>query len=354
MSRVYPYKKLYEFSREVMLSLGCTKEEADIVPEVLIEADARGIHSHGIARLKRYVDHIEKGIIIPGKESVCLFDTPISACMDGCGGVGQYIAKKAMTLAIEKAKKSGIGFLTVRNSNHYGIAGYYSEMAAKEDLIGISITNSAPLVVPTFGREALLGTNPVSFAIPLSDHNPILIDMATSVVPRGKIEVYNRLGKELPPGWAVDENGNTAHEPERVLQNLKERRGGGLLPLGGEGELMGGHKGYGLMLLVEIFTGGLSLGSYSFGTYKERGDISHFFAALDPANFGDKKRIFSHIQELTIRLKNSSKAVGHDRIYIHGEKEYEKREHSLKNGIELDDVTCKNLEDISKKYNIPF
>ncbi len=354
MSNTYSYEKLYEFSKKVMLSIGCREKEAEIVAEVLIEANARGIHSHGIARLKRYIDHIEKGIITPKEEPSILFETPISAWIDGRGGVGQYIAQKAMSLAIEKAERSGVGFVSVRNSNHYGIAGYYSEMAAKKGLIGISTTNSAPLVVPTFGREALLGTNPISFAIPLSDRDPILVDMATSVVSRGKIEVYNRLGKKLPSGWAVDENGNTALEPDKVLYNLKERKGGGLLPLGGEGELMGGHKGYGLMLLVELFTGGLSLGEYSFDTYKGKGNISHFFGALDPAIFGDKTQIASHIAELITKLKDSPKATGCDRIYIHGEKEYEKRKYSLENGIELDDVTCGMLKDISEKYNIPF
>ncbi|OQX57243.1 MAG: hypothetical protein B5M49_04250 [Thermotoga sp. 4484_232] len=272
-----PKEKLFKFAMEVMKKIGCDDEKASTVADVLVEADMRGISSHGVARLRRYVDHIKEGIIDPSGEPEIIFETPVSLVIDGNNGVGQYIAKFSMKRVIEKAKKNGIGMAAVRNSNHYGIAGYYAEMAVEEGLIGISLTNTAPLVVHTFSRD---------------------------------------------------------------------------LPLGGEGEEFGGHKGYGLALMVELLSSGLSLGSFSYDTYSEKGGITHFFAAIDPAIFGDPKKIKKHVEVLIKRLKRAEKAEGAERIYLHGEKEYEKRDESLKYGVEIDGPTYQQLKELSEKLDI--
>lgn len=344
-------EKLHAFVVEVMKKLGCDAEKADAVAEVLVEADMRGITSHGVARLKRYMDHIREGIIDPSAEPSIIFETPISIVVDGKNGVGQYVAKWVMRKVVEKAKLHGACFATVRNSNHYGIAGYYAEMAVKDKLMGVSMTNSAPLVVHTFAREPLLGTNPIALAFPTNEKYPILVDMATSVVPRGKLEVYSRLGKKIPVGWAVDETGHSTTDPEKVLIGIKNRKAG-ILPLGGEGETFGGHKGYGLALIVELLTSGLSLGHFSFDTYKEKGNITHFFAAVDLSLFGDPNEIMKHVNVLISSLKNAKKAVGCNRIYVHGEKEYEKRKKSLEYGIEIDEPAYKSLREIAKELGI--
>lgn len=345
---------LIEFARNIMLKLSCWEKEADIVAKVLVEADLRGIHSHGVARLKRYVGHINSGIIEVNKESEILYETSISATVDGKHGVGQYIAEQAMNLCIKKAESIGFGIVTVKNSNHYGIAGYYAEKALKSNMMGFSTTNTAPLSVPTYGINMLLGTNPIAIAIPTNDRHPILIDMATTVVPRGKLEVYDRLNKNIPLGWATDEKGKSSDNPAQVLTNMLSRSGGGLLPLGGEGEQLGGHKGYGLNLLVELLTGGLSGGSFSNETYKCKGKICHTFVALKLDSFGNPSDIIEHITKLTTTLKHSKKAEGEERIYIHGEKEYEKRENSIKHGVELDKATIDTLRKLGDSFNLNF
>lgn len=348
-------EKLLDFVVNVMKTLGCDHVPAKNVAEVLVEADMRGISSHGVARLRRYIDHIKEGIIDPRGEPTAVFETPLSLVVDGNNGVGQHIAKISMEKVIEKAKTHGIGMASVRNSNHYGIAGYYAEMATRNGLVGMSLTNTAPMVVPTFARKAILGTNPISFAFPTCGKYPILVDMSTSVVTRGKLEVYSRLGKEIPNGWAVDETGHVTSDPERVLMNLKEKKGGGLLPLGGEGEMHGGHKGYGLALLVELLCSGLSLGAFSYDTYAGKGKVTHFFAAFDLSLFGDPEQIKNHVLEIINALKSAEKAMGEGRIYIHGEKEYERREESLRTGaVEIDTPTYQELKKIAEDLHFAW
>ena len=344
-------EKLLTFTANVMKVMGCSDEKANVVAEVLVEADMRGVSSHGVARLRRYVNHIRDGIIDPHGEPKVIYETPISIVIDGNNGVGQYISKFSMERVIEKAKKTGVGLAAVRNSNHFGIAGYYAEMAVKEGLVGVSVTNTAPLVVHTYSKEPLLGTNPIAFAFPTNGKYPVLVDMATSVVPRGKLEVYSRLNKKIPEGWAVDETGHVSTDPTKILLNMKQRKGG-LLPLGGEGEKYGGHKGYGLALIVEILSSGLSLGAFSYDTYIGKGKITHFFAAINLEVFGNPEEIKNHIQNLLIRLKNAERAEGAERIYIHGEKEYEKRERAFDDGVEIDEPTYKQLKELSSELGI--
>ncbi|MGB9553007.1 MAG: Ldh family oxidoreductase, partial [bacterium] len=220
-------KELFEFAKNVLMRLSVPDEEALIVSDVLLQADLRGIDSHGIARLKRYVKGLKEGYIKPQAKTKIIKETPVSATLDGGAGLGQVVSVKAMNLAIKKARENFIGFVAVRNSNHFGIASYYAMMALKEEMIGISTTNSEICIVPTFGAKAMLGTNPVSIAVPSLRESPFVLDMATSTVPVGKIEVYERLGKNLPEGWAVDEEGESLRDPSRVIANIYGHKGGG-------------------------------------------------------------------------------------------------------------------------------
>lgn len=343
-------EQLNELSASVMRKNGCNEAEAAIVAEVLVEADLRGIFSHGTARLKRYVDHIASGVIRPDTEPEAVFESKLAAVYDGKGGVGQRIASIVMEKTLEFAKNCGVGFCSVRNSNHYGIAGYYAEKASEKGFIGVSTTNTAPLVVPTYSREPVLGTNPIAVSFPLNG-KVFLLDMATSVVPRGKLEVYDRLSKEMPDGWAVDENGNSTNNPTVTLKALLSKLGG-ILPLGGPGEVFGGHKGYGLSLLVELLTAGLSQGKYSKETYSGRGEICHFFGAIDPAIFGDREEVTESLTRIVDEVVSSERADGQSKIYYHGEKEARKRQDSLQKGIELDLKTVELLDKLADKFEI--
>jgi L-2-hydroxycarboxylate dehydrogenase (NAD+) len=225
-------------------------------------SDLYGIESHGMQRLVRYHKGIEKGMIKIDAEPEVVFETPVSAVIDGHDGMGQLIGYKAMNIAINKAKENGVGIVSVRNSNHYGIAGYYAKLACDEGLIGLSFTNSEAIMVPTFGRLAMLGSNPIACAMP-ADPYDFFFDASTTVVTRGKLEMYNKMKKPLPEGWALDKNGHDSVDAPDVLANIIAKNGGGIMPLGGSGELTGSHKGYGFGMICEIFTSILSLGMTS-------------------------------------------------------------------------------------------
>jgi LDH2 family malate/lactate/ureidoglycolate dehydrogenase len=239
--------------------------------------------------------------------------------------------------------------VTVRNSNHYGVAGYYSRMAAAEGLIGMSMTNTEAIMVPTFGKQAMLGTNPIAFAMP-ADPVAFSFDAATTVVPRGKLEVYVKRGNGLPLGWALDENGHDSNEPDRVLSNIINKTGGGILPLGGSGELTSGYKGYGFAMLCEIATAILSGGTTSNYIYKTpgRSNIAQCFIAIDYGMFGDKKAIEASLSKYLDEIRNSAKADGQDRIYIQGEKEAEAKERVMKEGVYLNDKTYAEMQMIGE------
>ncbi len=350
---------LRSFMVNVFQKLKVSEEDAKITADVLIASDRRGIASHGTARLRRYVNGIKNGIMIPDATMKVLKETPVTMLVDGNGGLGQPVSYKTMKRVITKAKENFISFAAVKNSNHFGIAGYYSMMALPENnLIGISITNSAPLVVPTNGRNFVYGTNPISFAVPAMNEKPFVLDMATSTVPRGKLEVYNRAGKEIPLVWATDETGTPTSNPAKVLKNLLERVGGGLLPLGGAEELTGGHKGYGLGVLVDIFTGVLSGGSFGLQVYGKKGkppDVCHFFGAIRIDAFIPMEEFKKKMDEFQRMLKNSEKANGKNRIYIHGEKEWENEDKHI-DFVELSQKVVDDIKNIGKELSleIPF
>lgn len=358
--RLINWKDLFDFAKRAMMAQNVSAEDAEKVADNLVMSNLRGIDSHGVARLQRYVGGVASGYIIPDAKPEIVKESSVLANVDAHNGLGQVAGVFGMELAIAKARKEGIGMVTVFNSNHYGFAGYYPLMALKHDLMGVSMTNSAPLVVPTFGKNALIGTNPIAVSAPTRSHKPWVMDFATSVVPRGKLEVYNRLGKPLPEGWATDETGKVTTDAARVLQNLLNQAGGGILPLGGAGELYGGHKGYGLSVMVDIFTGILS-GS-NFGPHvvaKKAGKtnfprVGHFFMALDPEYFVGLNNFKERMDEYIRLLVNSEKAEGATRIYVHGEKEFEEHDRREKNGIPLDAKTVESLLSISQTYGEPI
>ena len=343
------YEKLERFCIEAFKGYGFNEEESKQITAVLLEADLSGIESHGVQRMIRYHKEITGGMVKLDAKPEVVFETPLSAVIEGNDAMGQTLGVQAMQMAIDKAKKSGFGMVTVRNSNHYGVAGYYSRMAAAEGLIGMSMTNTEAIMVPTFGKQAMLGTNPIAFAMP-ADPVPYSFDAATTVVPRGKLEVYVKRGNGLPLGWALDENGHDSDEADRVLKNIIAKTGGGILPLGGSGEMTSGYKGYGFAMLCEIATAILSGGTTSNYIYKTpgRANIAHCFIALDHGMFGDKKEIEAAFSKYLQEIRDSAKAEGQDRIFIHGEKEAEAKARVLAEGVYLNDKTYDEMKMIAE------
>ncbi|MEN8097622.1 MAG: Ldh family oxidoreductase [Chloroflexota bacterium] len=353
--------KLKAYAVRVFQKLNVPLSDAEMTADNLVAADLRGISSHGVARLRRYVKGIQDGVMLAQPDVNVVHQTPATALIDGGAGLGQPVSTRAMKLAIEKAKQVGAGFVSVRNSNHYGIAGYYSMMALEHDLIGISTTNAGVLVVPTFGRNAMLGTNPISVAAPAGDEFPFVLDMATSTVPRGKLEVYNRMEKALPDGWATDELGEPTDDAARVLDNFLNLAGGGLLPLGGAGELMGGHKGYGLALLVDILSGVLPGAGYANNIYlkddqgkPQPANVGHFFGALRVDGFRPVDEFKATMDDVIQRLRSTPKAQGQDRIYIHGEKEYLEAQDRELNGVILHPKVVDDLQAMSAEFDVAY
>jgi LDH2 family malate/lactate/ureidoglycolate dehydrogenase len=354
--------RLTEYVTRVFVALGVPEEDARVTADVLVLADLRGVDSHGVARLRRYVQGLHDGMMVPRPNIQLVEETPATALIDGGAGLGQPVGVRAMNLAIQKAQAVGAGFVAVRNSNHYGIAGYYAMMALEAgNLIGMSMTNADVLVVPTFARDAILGTNPISVAAPSGRERPFVLDMATSTVPRGKLEVYDRLGKPLPVGWATDERGLDTSDAGRVLSNFKSRAGGGLLPLGGAGELLSGHKGYGLALLVDILCGVLPGAGYGNTVYPRDAsgkplpaNIGHFFGAWRIDGFRPVEEFQATMDDIIQRLKNLPKAEGQERIYIHGEKEFEESERRCQEGIPLVAKVYEDLRAIAGEVGVTF
>ncbi|MDF1513016.1 MAG: Ldh family oxidoreductase [Anaerolineae bacterium] len=361
--RIMP-DRLKDFTTKVFVKMGVTPEDAAIVADVLVAADIRGVRSHGTARMHLYITRLEKGIMKPVSEIKVVAETLATARIDGGAGMGQPISKYAMNLAMEKAQNVGAGFVTVFNSNHYGIAGYYAMMALEHDMIGFSMTNASAISIPTFGIDGKLGTNPISVAAPAGDSYPYVLDMATTITPVGRIEVYERNNWELPEGWAIDEHGQPITEPTQVFETFRKRASGltgGLLPLGGAGEMFGGYKGYGLALLVDILCGVLSGAGYADNFTRTNpdgsqqfGNIGHFFGALRVDAFRPIEDFKETMDDLICRIKATPKAEGQDRIYIHGEKEFEAAADNEKNGVVLIPPVLESLKDISEKFNVPF
>ncbi len=320
---------LEAFMTDVFKAIGVPADDAAICSEVLITADKRGIDSHGIGRLKTiYYDRIKAGILNPVTNFEIIREAPATAVIDGHHGMGHVIAKKAMQLAIDKAGQFGMGMTAVRNSSHYGIAGYYALMAAQQGMIGITGTNARPSIAPTLGVENMLGTNPLTFGIPTDEPFPFVLDCATSISQRGKIEVYARADKEIPAGWVIDQEGNARTDTHQILKDLVSGYAA-LTPLGGIGEDLGGYKGYGYTTVVEILSAALQGGAFlkALSGRDESGNLrpyglGHFFIAINIECFTGLNSFTKTTGDILRSIRASKKAPGQDRIYTAGEKEY--------------------------------
>jgi L-2-hydroxycarboxylate dehydrogenase (NAD+) len=344
---------LRTFVTTVLEKVGVPAEDAATVADVLIAADLRGVESHGVARLESYyVSRIRAGQLDPHPELKTVRETPTSVLTDAGNGLGHPAGKRTMERVLDKAAQSGAAFGAVRNSNHFGIAGYYAMLALDRDMIGIASTNSVRYGAPTFGRDILLGTNPLAFAIPAKNEPAFVLDFATTTVPKGKLEVYNRKGKQLNPGWAIDANGHETLDPQVALK-------GALLPLGGYGVDNGGHKGYGLGLLVDILCGVLSGGAFGNDLPSPSdgplpGKISHFFAAFKIDGFREPEQFKADMDTELRAFKDSAKAPGHDRIYVAGEIEHEKTVYNREHGVPVHVKVWDGLQKLAAGLGIPF
>lgn len=350
----WSYETLQQFCLDVFKTFGFTSEESEIIKNVLLMSDLYGIESHGMQRMVRYHKCIQKGMIKINAQPEIVFETPISAVIDAQDGMGQLVGHKAMKIAIEKAKTAGVGIVSVRNSNHYGIAGYYAKMACDEGLMGLSCTNSEAIMVPTFGKKAMIGSNPIACSFPAEPYD-FFFDASTTVVTRGKLEMYNKMEKPLPEGWALNKDGNPSTDAPDVLANIVAKNGGGIMPLGGSTEKLGSHKGYGYGMLCEIFSSVLSMGATSnYCMTDGRGQICHGFMAINPAFFGNPDEIKAHFSKYLEELRDSPKAEGHDRIFTHGEKAVAAVKDHMENGIPVNDNTMVELLDLCQYLNIDF
>jgi len=346
------YEELKSYTKKILEKLGYPQKQAEVTAWALVEADARGVNSHGVGRLEFYESNIKNGFNVPAAEPEIVHETPLSLVVDGHHGVGSYVSQFAMDRVLEKARNAGAGFAAVRNSNHFGMAALWAETAATQGFIGMSFCNTRICSIVTFGKDRILGTNPLCFAIPSSGKVPFVLDMATTTVAHGKIEVYERLDKSMPLGWVVDENGKDTTDVHAFQKIYRDKKTGGHLFLGGAGEELGGHKGYGLGLFVDILCAGMSMGAWSRDTFIKNGGarVAHFFGAMRTDLFGNPLEIADHVESILKGVRESAKAEGHDRIYIHGEKETERREASLVEGVTLDEGEWKMLDEYAEKF----
>ncbi len=345
---------LERFCTEAFRRFGFTEEDSKIITDVLLTSDRYGIESHGMNRMARYHMGIRKGFIDLNAKNEIVFETPVSAVIDGHAGMGHLVAYHAMQVAIEKAKKSGIAIVSVRNSNHYGIAGYYAKMACNEGLIGMAFTNSEAIMVPTFSSKAMIGSNPIAVCVP-ADPYPFFFDAATTVVTRGKVEMYKKAEKPLPDGWALEQHGLQSNDANEVLSSITNKLGGGIMPLGGNVEQTGGHKGYGHGVVSEMFSSIFSMGTtsnhISTGSF---GGTCHGFMAINPAIFGDAAAIKEYFSSFLQELRDTPPAAGCERVYTHGQKAAAALERTAKEGVPVDVKTLLELKHMGDDLGMDF
>ena len=335
-----PVATLQSFMYDVFVGLGVPPEDAAITAEILITSDLFGIESHGVGRLKMYYDRIRAGTQQAVTEFEVVKETEATAVVDGHLGMGQVIGYRSMRLAMDKARQCGLGAVAVRNSSHFGIAGYYPLMATREGMAGLAFTNARPSIAPTFGVQPKLGTNPIAFAAPTDEPFPFLFDAATSITQRGKIEVLERAEKPVPAGWVIAQDGSPLTDAPQVLQALTKGTAA-LLPLGGFGEGLGGHKGYGLATMVEIlcasFQGGAFLSQLvdvDAAGKRQPLPLGHFFVAIDVEHFLPLEQFKRTTGQILRELRAAQRAPGEERIYTAGEKEYLNAERVRREGVE--------------------
>jgi LDH2 family malate/lactate/ureidoglycolate dehydrogenase len=349
-----PRYELEVFCSKIFQALGVPPTDAAVSAQILVAADARGIKSHGVAHLKRYVDGIRAGMIKSSAAPTRLYETPLSLVLDAEGGVGLSLSRYAMGIAMDKAQAHGIGVCSVRNSNHFGIAGYYTEMAARNDMIGIAMTNTAALGVPTFARKAWFGTNPIAFAAPALDGKMFSLDMATTTITRGAVEVCEQEGREIPTGWAVGVDGRYTNDPVKLLDDMLYLRGGGLLPLGGEGTVSGGYKGYGLAVLVDVLcalTSGGTFGDAVRDSAITSARVCHFFMAIRLDIFRPPEEFKQDMTRMLDGLAALTPAEGQERVYYAGLRAQETERFNNEHGIPVSPETVKTLQIIAGDLN---
>lgn len=348
--------KLRDFARSIFIGMGCSAEHAMLAADVLIKSDLRGIDSHGVARLTGYVRLWEKGRINAKPDIRIVHETPTTATVDGDAGLGLVVAPFAMKVAIEKAEKYGSGWVSVRNSNHFGIAAYHTMMAVEKDMIGFAMTNASPLVAPTFANERLLGTNPMCYAFPAGKYPPVIVDMATSAAANGKLEIAQRMIKPVPEGWIQDANGNPSVDPHEL------KKGGSLLPLGSDRD-HGSHKGFGLSATVDILSAVLSGANYGpwvppFVAFMEPSTdpvgkgIGHFLGAMRVDGFRPIDEFKSHLDNWIDRFSSAKSISEEQKVIIPGQPEVAAEKERKLNGIPLIDDVCKDLNELAKKLGI--
>lgn len=353
---VFPLQQLLTFTEDVFLSMGISDEDAISAANVLLSADLRGVDSHGVARLSGYVRLWKTGRINAKPDVKVVYETNSTATVDGDSGLGLVVAPKAMKIAIHKAHECGTGWVSVRNSNHFGIAGYHAMLALEHEMIGMAMTNASPLVTPTFSRERMLGTNPIAVAIPAGKEPPFVADFATTTVANGKLEILQRENKQAPVGWIQDKMGNPSTHPDEL------KNGGALLPLGGDRE-HGSHKGYCLGSIVDIFSAVLSGANYGpwvppFVSFLPLPDnppgkgIGHFLGAMRIDGFRPAEEFKQHIDQWIRRFREAQPVTPHQKVMIPGDPERETEKERRNKGIPLIEPVINDLRNTGKELGI--
>ena len=356
--QLFSYHQLFDFTKRILEKIGCSSSDAEIAAKVLLSADLRGIDSHGVARLSGYVRLWESKRINPKPEKRIVHESPSTAVVDGDSGLGLVVAPFAMQIAIDKASSAGTGWVSVQNSNHFGIAGYHAMMALSHDMIGIALTNASPLVAPTFSVERLLGTNPICVAVPAGDEPPFVADMATTTAANGKLEILQRKNGVAPLGWIQNKKGEPSTNPHEL------KAGGALLPLGGDRE-HGSHKGYALGAIVDIFSAVLSGANYGpwvppFPAYVPLPDeqpgkgIGHFFGAMRIDAFRPADDFKKHMDKWIRRFRSAKTVEGQPKVLIPGDPEREMEQERITNGIPLLTPVAEDLKFLGEKFDVPF
>lgn len=358
MSTTFTYEHLFNFSKNIFLKIGCCEADAEIATRSLLSADLRGVDSHGVARLSGYIRLWEAARVNAKPHLKIIHETPSTAVVDGDKGLGLVVAPFAMQVAIDKAKTVGTGWVSVKNSNHFGIAGYHAMMALQHDMIGIAMTNASALVAPTFSRERMLGTNPIAVAIPAGNQPAFVADFATTTAANGKLEILQRKNLEAPTGWIQDKDGN-------VSTNAAElKNGGSLVPLGGDKE-HGSHKGYALGAIVDIFSGILSGANYGpwvppFPAYLPMPEqmpgegIGHFFGAMRIDAFRKATEFKEHMDTWITRFRQAQPIAGQEKVIIPGDPEREMEITRMQNGIPLLGQVIEDLKKLADKFELNF
>lgn len=353
---VFTETTLRKFTENIFTAMGCSAAHARLAADVLLLSDLRGIDSHGVARLTGYVRLWEKKRINAQPNIQIVHETPTTATVDGDAGLGLVVAPFAMQIAMEKAEKFGSGWVAVRNSNHFGIAGYHTLMAVEKDMIGFAMTNASPLVVPTFANERMLGTNPMCYAFPAGKYPPVIVDMATSAAANGKLEIAQRAGKTVPEGWIQDQHGNFTTDPHAL------KSGGALLPLGSDAD-HGSHKGFGLGATVDILSAVLSGANYGpwvppFVAFLEPPTdpvglgIGHFLGAMRVDGFRPVDEFKSHLDHWIERFKSAKTIDPSQHVIIPGEPEKEAEKERRENGIPLVEAVVNDLNGLAEKLGL--